>query len=488
MISEELSTKSYEAVVPSKSCSLSGFKIKDFLQIASSLLLPLALGVFTVVITVEQQKAAQKQRDEDRVAAQLQRQQDQLASELQRKLERNLTEKRYQDDVFDTYIRDLATLLKDGDGSLTEKPVIATVSTLKTLNIFRQLDPSRNTRIIRFLHETKALTVINGSGPLDLSSAELETIDFRYLIRQGSLKDLFFNPALLESAIFKNSIMLNVNFVGTKFNEADFESVQLQKSDFSGSQFFNSTFSFSKLDTVLFIGSTFSNINFSNASLVNITFPSVKMDHVDFSLTNLNGVDFYYVHVSTANFQRAYCVGTIFSRAIISNGNFQHADLKRATFRNAEINNVSFIGANLYMADFTGTNITDEQLQSALSIQDALLTNGIVGQDPNLLKNGEANCNNSEVNDWIIRNGSIAMVMHDKKKSNCRFVLNSSTTGANMSQRVDLSKIWDYNAWPHSRAMLSADLSLGVSIQLRGIDSNGIISSDKMRGNSVSHN
>ncbi|CAF2086561.1 unnamed protein product, partial [Rotaria magnacalcarata] len=60
-------------------------KLRVGLQFISSLLLPLTLGVFTVVITFQQQSAAKQQRDEDRMAAELQRAEDRNASLMQRR-------------------------------------------------------------------------------------------------------------------------------------------------------------------------------------------------------------------------------------------------------------------------------------------------------------------------------------------------------------------------------------------------------------------
>ncbi|CAF1923010.1 unnamed protein product [Rotaria magnacalcarata] len=60
-------------------------KLRVGLQFISSLLLPLTLDVFTVVITFQQQSAAKQQRDEDRMAAELQRAEDQNASLMQRR-------------------------------------------------------------------------------------------------------------------------------------------------------------------------------------------------------------------------------------------------------------------------------------------------------------------------------------------------------------------------------------------------------------------
>jgi hypothetical protein len=50
-----------------------GLSVKDGLQFLSSLILPLMLGVFTVVITFEQQKIARQQRLEDKIELKQQR-------------------------------------------------------------------------------------------------------------------------------------------------------------------------------------------------------------------------------------------------------------------------------------------------------------------------------------------------------------------------------------------------------------------------------
>ncbi|CAF3751871.1 unnamed protein product, partial [Rotaria magnacalcarata] len=63
---------------------ISGLRLADLLKFISSLLLPLSFGVFTIIITFQQQSAAKQQRDEDRNASQLQRDEDRNASQLQR--------------------------------------------------------------------------------------------------------------------------------------------------------------------------------------------------------------------------------------------------------------------------------------------------------------------------------------------------------------------------------------------------------------------
>jgi hypothetical protein len=62
---------------------------KNVLKFVSSLILPLMLGVFTVVITFHQQKVAREQRIEDIRLARQQRLEDKNESRLQREQDKN---------------------------------------------------------------------------------------------------------------------------------------------------------------------------------------------------------------------------------------------------------------------------------------------------------------------------------------------------------------------------------------------------------------
>ena len=147
MVAREESTQTDRPL--SLTRQLCDLKLQDGLKFMSSLLLPLALGVFTVVITFEQQKAAKQQRDEDRHASQLQLEQ-----------EKTLNDESYKNELLNTYIMDMAKLLDGKKGSLAFDKVTATVSRAKTLNTFRELDPQRIIRIIRFLHEAGQLNYL----------------------------------------------------------------------------------------------------------------------------------------------------------------------------------------------------------------------------------------------------------------------------------------------------------------------------------------
>ncbi|CAF5039380.1 unnamed protein product, partial [Rotaria sp. Silwood1] len=74
----------------------------------------------------------------------------------------------------------MGELLKEYNGSLLINHSVASkIARAKTLNIFRLLDAQRNVRIIRFLYETELIMRTQENRSLDLSTAELNDIDFR---------------------------------------------------------------------------------------------------------------------------------------------------------------------------------------------------------------------------------------------------------------------------------------------------------------------
>lgn len=175
-----------------------------------------------------------------------------------------------------------------------------------------------------------------------------------------------------------------------------------------------------------------------------------------------------------ANFQKASCVAAFFREAFLINASFCHSNLKLASFSSVNVIEVNYFGANLYGTKFPLTDITDKQLKSALSIQDALLHNGIRTHDKNLIINkGEPNCNISHLNGWILGNGNVTAEMSNSSKNYCNYTLQTISTGATIYQRVNLSSKWDSTLWPYSHAVLRANMGIHVSMGLKGINSIG---------------
>ena len=154
---------------------------------------------------------------------------------------------------------------------------------------------------------------------------------------------------------------------------------------------------------------------------------------------------------------------------------FFNANLKNATFNGAILSYVDFSRANLAQADLFNTRLRDSQLQSALSIRGARLPNGSLGRDPNLLRNGHADCNMSVHTNWQVREGDVATIQSPTGQNGCHFVSQPSNIEASMWQRINLTNLWDSNLWDKSRALLFARLGNGVSIQISGESANGTV-------------
>ena len=194
------------------------------------------------------------------------------------------------------------------------------------------------------------------------------------------------------------------------------------------------------------------------------------------------------------NFVQARCMIASFEHADLSMSTFSHANAKGTFFSySRNLITVNFSNTNLQKAEFAGSEFTENQLKSAISIRDTVLSNRTLGRDPNLIDNGKADCNSSLLGKWHLKAGNVTSMMSDKNRSNCFFVLQSYGIGAVMRQSVKLVDIWDVHLWSYSHAVLNAQIGSNVSIQLSGISSSGKVlnqrnsSKFKYTGNVVVH-
>ncbi|CAF1472580.1 unnamed protein product [Rotaria sp. Silwood1] len=194
----ELRDKTTQTVEESRKCF--GLTIGKLFNFILSLFLPLMLGIFTVVVTLNQQSTAAKQRSEDRQLAREQRLEDRNETDLQRAQElyvltiqqetqMKAISEQYKDEVLSTYIKEIGELLEKSNGLLTSNSLINTLSRVKTLNAIRQLDGTRNIHLIRFLYEAKQFTYSEEQPALDISTAKLIDINFRDLGSSQSLEN-----------------------------------------------------------------------------------------------------------------------------------------------------------------------------------------------------------------------------------------------------------------------------------------------------------
>ena len=183
---------------------------------------------------------------------------------------------------------------------------------------------------------------------------------------------------------------------------------------------------------------------------------------------------------SNDTFERSRCMLARFDNADLSMSSFWRANAKGASFNGANLLDVDFSRANLQEADLTNTGITDGQLLSALSIRDARLPNGTLGRDRSLIENGHADCRQSPYPHWQWQTGQIIPVVSGADLTECHFTVPANTTEASMSQRIDLTRVWDSTFWVSSRAVLYARMAGTVSVQMSATNSSGSVLDKKI--------
>ena len=302
-------------------CSLS---VNDIIRILSSLILPLTLGFFTVFIALHQHLSARQDRHDDLTRFEEQQREDRNETRLQREHEWNIARMntqaqnqaaigRYQDEVLVAYIKEIGDLLKENNGSLTSDRLTATLARVKTLNVLRQVDGSRQIHIIRFLHEARQLSTNDTIHPLDISTVELTNIDFHHSTWSGVIEHMSLMGIYLRNCTFETARLIDrVNFTAARFDNVNFSSTILDRVIFSfarirfsnllftrfydlemGSAMISDTNFFSTNFTRASFRSTwFKNVNFSSAWIFQVNFTSAWFSNVDFSSAVLHSVNF----------------------------------------------------------------------------------------------------------------------------------------------------------------------------------------------------
>ena len=345
VLREKCTQTNQSSIIPNKCC---GFKMKEGLQFISALLLPLVLGVFTAVITIQQQNTAREQRNQDRNAAENQRHEDQMAAKQLRELEGSLSENRYKDDAFDAYIKEIGQILTNNNGSLTSNLVAATFARAKTLTIFRRLDAKRNIQIIRFLYEAGQLGEKDNLSSLDLSTAELHEIDFHYLaINKKKLNDLSLAGVFLRNTTFTCIEIDRANFSSTQLDNVSFSLAQLENVDFTFATFNNANFSSAELGNVNLAFSSICNATFSSASLFDTNLSNARLENIDFSFALLQNLDFSKARLVNVSFAHARLFNVVFEFGTLHDIDFSFAKLSHPVLIVAQLVHVIFSSAVL---------------------------------------------------------------------------------------------------------------------------------------------
>ncbi|CAF3688965.1 unnamed protein product [Rotaria sp. Silwood1] len=186
---------------------------REWIKFFLSALIPLMIGVFTVVTTVLQQKLSYQQREQDKEDARLFRQQSERQADNLR-----------IETVFDNYVNDVSELLT----MKNQTQNLVHIRT-KTLPSLRQLDAERKQHLFLFLYES-GLIYHHHMEPISslLRFALLVKANFS----NSKLATMDFSAASLVESVFTGALWKegNVNFANTNLTGAIISNEQLHNS------------------------------------------------------------------------------------------------------------------------------------------------------------------------------------------------------------------------------------------------------------------
>ena len=202
--------------------------VLEWYKLLLSGFVPVIIGIFTIVFSIQQHSIATKQR--------VQEQQSQLDAQRQ--------------SLFVAYIDEIShNLLSLSDYEKMQSKFLLHIRT-KTLTVLRSLDVIRKKYIILFLYESQLLR----HGGLDLSGADLTNAIFnRYHMNNAqfinsTLKLAVFAGAALDNSYFIRTTLVRANFSGTSLVRANFLSAEVvQGIDFTNADLLYARFTESQL-------------------------------------------------------------------------------------------------------------------------------------------------------------------------------------------------------------------------------------------------
>lgn len=347
--------------------------------------------------------------------------------------------------------------------------MISTVIRAKTLTTLGQLDGKRKTHIVRFLYEAQMINVEQPS--INLADADLSYVD----LTKYKLIDVSFSQSNLVGAIFRGTILNNVNFTGVQLSGASFHECKMTNIIFNTANLSNASFVGAGLYYVYFCHAIITDADFTTISASHVHWFVAEGNNTIFNEADMFGMDFTHSYLINASFVKTRSIhlavmrnatlyqanftgaetgganfaylnlsGSIFDGSKSDAATFYGADLQSSKWLNATVRNVDFSFANLLDA-----SITDNQIRQAWIVFGAILPNGIKGEDVNLLENGGAEGENGacRISPWDV-NFMITKRFDETlwyMFGQCHFTKQPGPTEATMRQRVQIPN--QYEEW-----------------------------------------
>jgi uncharacterized protein YjbI with pentapeptide repeats len=224
-------------------------------NLALGALIPLMIGIGTVVITLQQQKNEDRRRDQDQHIANRMREQDQQQAD-------NL---HYQN-VYSRYIIDISNAIfkqQSYTETFVDNRTRFDYIRSQTLTALVDLDCQRKTWLFEFLHENQLLPSLLQSTSLKLQGANLSCIT----LKSTNSKTYEFYGLELPSVDLENASFINCNFRdGSNFNGSSMENIKFTQSLFLFNDGKN-RFEHAMLSQSNFYGAVLCNVSFNRADL-----------------------------------------------------------------------------------------------------------------------------------------------------------------------------------------------------------------------------
>ncbi|CAF0837796.1 unnamed protein product [Adineta steineri] len=229
-------------------------------RILLSACLPLVLGVFTIVFTIQQNSISIANRGQDR----------RQAIELRQQV------------MYDAYIKEISKLLLKPSFSRSNRQQLNYIG-FKTIDVLRHLSKIQKRDVILFLYNHE---LIRSDKPESQ----------RVILKGADLTDVHFIQSNSMNCDLRNISLMSVLASNMVFERCDisyvaFDNAYMVGAKFIGSQMEDVRFHKANLTDVVFDGSNVYKVNFFHAILINSKFLGIKPVSADFTNADLLNSD-----------------------------------------------------------------------------------------------------------------------------------------------------------------------------------------------------
>ena len=339
------------------------FSFIQFIKVFAAILVPLMIGAFTVVTTLQESNGARSQREAEltrieregqlqQAAEERQRTADQLKSRDEQGYRNRAAEELRSEQVYDSFMRDISPIVLKPNGNLTMVELLFVRS--KTLLTLDQIDLKRKWYLTKFLYDSQLLYVRDmGYVFVDLAAGDLSHVKF------GSAGKID-RKINLEKIRLSSMDLFNTSFNNVILRYARFDYSDLNHSSFYMVSFFSISFIHVSLENSKFFLTQLQNISFAKCNLRRTTWTFKRMEHT----LRAAHVDYSDADASEARFEGLSWGANIrFSGTILDLSEFidhkfspdvlfNNVSLKMARFSRVIFDQVTFVQSNMSGASF----------------------------------------------------------------------------------------------------------------------------------------